>query len=277
MNNNGLTNANKKKNDEFFTQYYDIEKEVSQYVNLLQGKTIYCNCDNPLESEFVKYFKRNFESLGLSQLFATGMPGIKYTKNASGGVCGKMIGNGDFSSEESIELLKQSDIVITNPPFSLFRQFLKTLLDYDKKFLIIGCQTALGYKEIFPLLKDNIIWTGYHYGNMLFRTPNGELKAFGNITWFTNLNQNNKDFIPLTKTYSPEKYKKYDNYDAIDVSRVKNIPKDYFGVMGVPITFMLKYNPEQFEIIKFRKGNDGKELSIDGKFPYSRILIKRKQ
>lgn len=198
---------------------------------------------------------------------------------------------GDFRSQESIKLLQEADIVVTNPPFSLFREYIAQLMHYGKQFLIIGSQNAITYKEIFPLIKDNQMWlgTGFRAGNAFFEVPEHysstqifeisgkRLAKFRNCNWFTNLDHAKRhEMVPLYKYYSPEEYPKYDNYDAIEVSKVAEIPKDYEGVMGVPITFLDKYNPEQFEIIKFRKGNDDQDLSVNGKCPYFRILIRKR-
>ena len=205
----------------------------------------------------------------------------------------KKLKSGDFRSEECINALKECDVVVTNPPFSLFREYVAQLVEYDKKFIIIGNQNAITYKEIFPLIKENKMWLGYKFGDMAFTVPdyyearetrfwideNGQKwRSLGNICWYTNIDtlKRHEDII-LYKQYSPEEYPKYDNYDAIEVSKTADIPCDYDGIMGVPITFLDKYNPNQFEIIKFRKGNDEKDLSINGKCPYFRILIRRKQ
>ena len=200
-------------------------------------------------------------------------------------------GDGDFRSSECIELLKQSDIVVTNPPFSLFRDYVAQLIEHDKKFIIIGPWNAVTYKEIFPLIKENRFWLGYGFaaGNAYFAVRSGDeyvsgvydektgLVKFRNVTWFTNLDHRKRhEELILYKHYSPEEYPKYDNYDAIEVSKTKEIPIDWDGVMGVPITFLDKYNPEQFEIVKFRKGDDEKDLAINGECPYFRILIRRK-
>jgi hypothetical protein len=201
-------------------------------------------------------------------------------------------GDGDFRSLECVNLLKQADIVVTNPPFSLFREYVAQLMAYNKKFLIIGNQNAITYKEIFKLIKENKIWLGNNSGAWKFEVPfeksleenskvtvdsNGKCwQSFGNICWFTNLSHNKRnEKLILYKNYIPEEYPKYDNYDAIEVSKTAEIPMNYNGVMGVPITFLDKYNPEQFEIVKFRKGDDDKDLSINGKCPYFRILIKK--
>lgn len=339
--NTNLARANREKNDEFYTRLTDIEKELRHYRKHFKGKTILCNCDDPFESNFFKYFVLNFNKLGLKKLIATcyatssisnkelslskvlgndeakeGRPYKAvvtkiYDATGDGGIdmldvaelfkmgeneLTELKEDGDFRSEECLELLKEVDIVVTNPPFSLFREYVAILVEYDKKFIIIGNQNAITYKEIFPLLKDNIIWLGNNNpAPKLFYVPtlleerknikkdeNGDLVAtFGNICWFTNLDikKRHEDLI-LIRKYNEEDYPKYDNYDAIEVSRVKNIPYDYEGIMGVPITFLDKYNPDQFEIIKFRKGDDDKDLvyTINGeqKCPYFRILIKNK-
>lgn len=173
MTNRPLHQATKAKDDEFYTLYSDVESEVSHYLDNLKGKVVYSNCDNPLKSEFVNYFQKNYETLGLSKYVATGLPGIKYLKSDAEEYYERMVGNGSFTSEESIETLKECDVVITNPPFSRFREYLKLLLDYGKKFLIIGCETAIGYRDIFPLIKDNKIWLGCKSGNMSFKVPDG--------------------------------------------------------------------------------------------------------
>lgn len=307
-NNNNLHTAKVSKNDEFYTQLSDIEKEMRYYKDFFKGKVVYCNCDDARESNFFKYFSMNFEHLGLKKLISTG-----YKENGKGViliyegdknnnrkvddeeiVVTELNGNGDFRSEECIEYLKQADVVVTNPPFSLFREYVKQLMDYNKKFIIIGNQNAITYKEIFPYIKNNQLWLGMSMNgsNRWFQAPdtyevkenaagfkmvNGKKMFFVNgVTWFTNIsNVRRNETLDLYKKYNPTEYPKYDNYDAIEVSRVENIPMDYNGTMGVPITFLYKYNPTQFEIIKFRKGNDNKDLSINGYTPYFRILIKK--
>lgn len=212
-------------------------------------------------------------------------------KAEKGGKMTKLIGDGDFRSSESKELLKQADIIVTNPPFSLFREYVTQLIEFDKKFVILGNNNAITYKEIFPLIKNGKMWLGYSANKtMTFRLSNRYKRwnyidengnKYGNvpaITWYTNLDiKKRHEEMVLVKKYNPLDYPKYDNYDAIEVSKVKDIPKDYDGVMGVPITFLDKFNPEQFEIIKFRKGDDDKDLSVNGKTPYFRILIKKKK
>ena len=287
--NSNLTNAKKAKNDEFYTQLTDIEKEMRYYKPFFKGKVVYCNCDDARESNFFKYFSLNFEHLGLKKLISTG-----YKENGKGVVLiyegdknenrqvdeneiqvTELKGNGDFRSEECIEFLKQADVVVTNPPFSLFREYVAQLMEYGKKFLVVGSMNAITYKEIFPHIKNNELWLGMTWIKE-FIQPNKEIKKFGNICWFTNINQPKRNQpLDLYKKYSNEDYPKYDNYDAIECSKVCEIPMDYNGVIGVPITFLDKYCPTQFEIVKFRKGNDDKDLSINGKTPYFRVLIKK--
>ena len=302
MANANLSNAKRAKNDEFYTQLSDIENELKHYKNHFAGKVVYCNCDDARESNFFRFFQKKFSDYGLKKLITT-----SYNENGHGSVLvyegdtngngrldehevkvSELKGNGDFRSEECIELLKEADIVVTNPPFSLFREYISTLVQYDKKFLVIGNQNAITYKEIFPLIKENKLWTG---NNMvkIFRVPqvtnkncevlpNGDIIAkFGSICWFTNLDiKKRHEEIILYKKYNEEEFPKYDNYDAIEVSKVCEIPKDYDGIMGVPITFLYRYNPSQFEIVKFRKGDDDKDLCVNGKCPYFRILIRKK-
>lgn len=287
MANKNLNAAKKAKNDEFWTLMPDIEKEVSQYKDQFEDKVIYCNCDDYRWSNFYKHFKDHFKEYKLKRLIASCLTGEYASYDGNVETTGKLQ-NGDFRSEECIELLKEADIVVTNPPFSLFREFIATLVQYGKKFLVIGNQNAITYKEIFPLIKENKLWTG---NNMVktFRVPqvtnkncevlpNGDIIAkFGSICWFTNLDIKKRyEEIILYKKYNEEEFPKYDNYDAIEVSKVCEIPKDYDGVMGVPITFLDKYNPSQFEIVKFRKGDDDKDLCVNGKRPYFRILIRKK-
>ena len=313
--NNKLHKAMKNKNDEFYTQLADIENELRHYREYFKDKVVFCNCDDPRVSNFFHYFSYNFEYLGLKKLITTcyknqNMNLFSQNKNEKAiyleytGVKGNnkipdineigikaLNGDGDFRSEECIELLKQADIVVTNPPFSLFREYVSQLIDYNKKFIIVGAKTAIGYKEIFKLIKENKIWLGYTPKLKTFRVPDdyeGNLmviengvkyvKNVGNVGWFTNLDvkYRHNDLI-LNKKYNEKEYPKYDNYDAIEVSRTSDIPLDYDGIMGVPITFLEKYNPNQFEIIRFRKGNDNKDLSINGKYLFSRILIRRKK
>ena len=319
MANKDLHTANKNKADEFYTQISDIEKEMSKYKEYFKGKTIFCNCDDPRISNFFKYFALNFKEFGLKKIITTcyknqevdlfsqndcekavyieftGNPNDPTSTDFSTIEVKELKGDGDFRSSECIELLKQSDIVVTNPPFSLFREYVSQLFKYEKKFIILGNQNAITYKEIFPLIKENKIWLGHsiHSGDREFGVPStypltaasSRIDENGNkfirvkgIRWFTNLDykERHEDLI-LYKTYTPEEYPTNDNYEAINVDKTTDIPKDYDGYMGVPITFLDKYNPDQFEIIKFRKGNDEKDLSINGKCPYFRIIIRRKK
>jgi hypothetical protein len=311
-NNSNLHKAGIAKKDEFYTQLIDINKELAKYKDQFKGKVVLCNCDDPRKSNFVKYFSINFEHLGLKKLIATHYKDgniftgdspykLEYTGNEKGGrlpdlneFMTKMIGTGDFRSDECIELLKEADIVVTNPPFSLFREFVAQLIEYDKKFLILGDQNAITYKEIFKLIQQNKLWLGYDNGGtkwfqvpMEYDIPTESRKkivdgikyfSMGRILWFTNLdNDNRHQEMSLYKKYSAKEYPKYDNYEAIEVSRVSNIPMNFSGDMGVPITFLYKYNPEQFEIVRFRKGDDDKDLAINGKYTYFRILIRNKK
>ena len=304
--NTNLHNAKKVKNDEFYTQLSDIEKEMAHYKDFFKGKIVYCNCDDARESNFFKFFANNFESLGLKKLITTGYKenrkGVKlvYEGDKNGNFMAddaevavtELEGNGDFRSEECIELLKECDVVVTNPPFSLFREYIAQLMEYGKKFLIIGNMNAITYKEIFPYIKNNELWWGCslhgtkcHFivpnsyeGNNVFEENGVRYGKVNNAIWFTNINHTKRNTpLDLYKKYSADEYPKYDNYDAIEVSKVSEIPMDYDGAMGVPITFLDKYCPTQFEIIKFRKGNDDKDLSVNGKCPYFRILIRRKK
>lgn len=295
--NTNLHRAARAKNDEFYTRYDDIEAEVMKYRKQFAGKVVYLPCDDPAEkkSEFWSFFVNNFERFGLKKLIATHFDenGKAYKIWIDGDSCNDgyiddadalqedLTGNGDFRSPECVEILKESDIVCTNPPFSLFREFVDLLITHNKQFLIIGNQNAFTYKEVFKLIKNNKIWTGY---NMVkkFMQPDGSIKSFGNVCWFTNMQTTKRvESLVLTKTYNPIDYPKYDNYDAIEVSRVTNIPKDYDGVMGVPITFIDKYNPDQFEILGDSRYHDGSDVANDinflnGKGLYRRVLIRRK-
>lgn len=315
--NKNLHKANQAKKDEFYTQLTDIENELKHYKNQFRNKVVFCNCDDPKESNFVKYFSINFEHLGLKKLTATHYKEanlftheppykLEYTGDKDGNrvpdpeeFITEMIGTGDFRSSECVELLKEADFVVTNPPFSLFREYVAQLIEYGKKFLILGDQNAIAYKEIFRLIKDNKLWLGYdNGGTKWFQVPVGYdiptesrkkiengLKYFsmGRILWFTNLdNTKRHEQLNLYKKYSPEEYPKYDNYNAINVNRFLDIPKNYDGVMGVPITFVDKYNPDQFEIIgidRYVKDNPnyGRRFTINGNEIYARILIKNKK
>lgn len=279
-NNANLTTAKNSKNDEFYTSLSDIENEVKYYREHFEGKHVFLNCDDPKYSNFWEYFTLNFDFLKLKHLTATHYSKdnstyrLDYYIDDNGQVTftqDELAGDGDFRSEESIAILKECDIVVTNPPFSLFREYMAQLMGYNKKFLIIGNQNNITYKEIFPLLKDNKVWLGMNNGVMEFKVPNKEeyirnngfrvdengvaWRKFGNICWFTNLDyeQRYEEQI-LWKTYNPEEYPTYDNYDAINVNKVKDIPSDFDGVMGVPITFLNTYNPNQFDILGLTTG-----------------------
>ena len=286
-----LDKAKEAKKDEFYTQLEDINCELRHYREHFRGKTVLCNCDDPRISNFFTYFAYNFEFLGLKKLITTCYKNqnidlfsnnnceqavyLIYEGDKNGdhipsvdeiGVH-PLNGDGDFRSSECIELLKEADIIVTNPPFSLFREYVNQLIEYNKKFLIVGNQNAITYKEIFPLIKNNNLWLGYKSGDMAFRVPKDsephetrywqdksgqKWRSMGNICWFTNLDiEKRHEDIILYKNYSPAEYPHYVNYDAIEVCKTELIPMDYDGVMGVPITFMDKYNPEQFEIVGF--------------------------
>lgn len=291
-NNSNLHKAKDAKNDEFYTQLTDVSKEMMHYKEHFKDKIVFCNCDDPTWSAFWKYFHLNFAELGLKKLISThyDREGIAYKMEYTGGddnnieigVKTSLEGNGDFRNKECIDILDKADIVVTNPPFSLFREFVAMLMEHDKKFLIIGSQNAITYKEFFPLLKDNKVWLGCNSVKE-FIQPDGSIKKFGNICWFTNLDVAKRhEKLILWKTYNPEEYPKYDNYNAIEVSKVSEMPVDYDGVMGVPITFLDKYNPEQFEIIGLDRYTVPKQylvggrVAINNKPTYARILIKHK-
>ena len=300
-NNANLHKAKSAKNDEFYTQLVDVEKELKHYKDFFKGKKVLCNCNDDKWSAFFKCFSMNFEHLGLKQLVC-----VSYNKNGNGKKYAyngdlndnrmvddwevnvtELNGNGSYSSDECIELLKDCDVVVTNPPFSLFRDFVSLLYQYDKKFLIVGNVNAITYKEIFPRIKENKMWLGVNNGGKTYEVPtndgtkkveeiNRKYYQSCNTFWFTNIPHNKRNqSLELFKKYNPAEYPKYDNYDAIECSKIANIPVDYDGVIGVPITFLDKYCPAQFEIVKFRKGNDDKDLTINGKSPYFRILIRK--
>ena len=284
--NKNLRNANKVKNDEFYTQSSDIEKELSNYKEHFINKTVFCNCDDPRVSNFFHYFSYQFEHLWLKKLITTCYKNqnldlfsqnntesalyIEYTGDKNGDRIPNteeigikpLAGDGDFRNQECIELLQQADIVVTNPPFSLFREYVAQLFKYDKKFVIIGNQNAITYKEIFKLIKENKIWLWNTFPKE-FREPDGNMKKFWNIAWFTNLDytKRHEDLI-LYKKYNETDYQKYENYDAINIDKIKDIPADYTGAMGVPITFLNKYNPDQFEIIGLGISNSGIEIGV---------------
>lgn len=313
-----LKNAKFNKNDEFFTQLVDIESELIHYSKSFKGKVVFCNCDDPRISNFFLYFYLNFRRLGIKKLIAacyrprnqdlfdveiekkgfyyeySGELGSNCFPDSSNII--RFQGDGDFRSPESVALLEEADIVVTNPPFSLFRDFIGQLIRFNKKFLIIGNINAITYKDIFRLIKENKIWLGVNLGRGVsgFIVPK-HYKLYGtetkidisgnriispnNCLWLTNLKTPKRsEKIVLTKSYFGNEgaYPRYDNYDGININKTKDIPKDFPGHMGVPITFLHKFNPEQFEIIKFRKGDDGKDLSVGGKTPYFRILVRNK-
>ena len=323
--NRNLHAAKREKKDEFYTQLSDIQSELAYYKVHFKDKIVYCNCDDPRVSNFFKYFSLNFEYLGLKKLIATCYKNqqpdlfsqhdsekaiyLEYEGDQDGNrrpdtheiTVKHLQGDGDFHSTECIELLKEADIVVTNPPFSLFREYVAQLIEYDKKFLIIGNMNASSYKEIFPLIKENLMWYGpsISSGDREFGVPDNypitaashRIDEHGNkyirvkgVRWFTNLphEKRNQEMI-LDKEYSPDEYPKYDNYDAIEVSKTKNIPKDWSGPMGVPISFLDKYNPEQFEILGMDrpliKKLTGKQSRfwLNGKENYARILIRHKK
>ena len=321
--NASLGNARNNKEDEFYTQLPDIEKELSHYKEHFRGKTILCNCDDPRISNFFRYFALKFNELELKRLITTcyksqdvdlfsqndcekavwldyyGNPNDPTSTDFSTVEVKELKGDGDFRSPECIELLKQADVVVTNPPFSLFREYVDVLMKYEKKFLIIGSQNNITYKEIFKLFKENKIWLGYKAGDMTFKVPEyytpretrywedetgQKWRSMGNICWYTNFDiaKRHEDIV-LYKNYSEEEFPKYDNYDGIEVSKVCDIPLDYYGIMGVPITFLDKYNPKQFEIIGLDRYTVPKEflvggrVAVNGKPKYARILIKRKK
>lgn len=289
MSNQNLLTAKNKKNDEFYTRLEDIQKELNNYKEYFKDKIIYCNCDDIYTSNFYKYFKDNFNKLGIKKIIATNLSldntayKTEFDNNSKESRT-ELRGNGDFRSEECIKLLQESDIIITNPPFSLFREYIAQLIKYNKDFLIIGNMNAATYKEIFPLFKNNQVWFGYT-SPKIFITPDRTEKKFGNILWYTNLESGKRHYrIDLKNCYygNENSYPKYDNYDAIEVSKVVNIPKDYYGLVGVPVTFLNKYCPEQFELIGHDHDltGDGGAGIPDGQFickgknVYKRILIK---
>ena len=318
MANDSLNKAKKVKNDEFYTLYTDVAKELAHYQQHFKNKVIYCNCDNPEKSAFWRYFHINFSAMGLKKLIATYMGTPTYKMEYTGGndnditvgLRTPLKGDGDFRSQECLDILKESDIVVTNPPFSLFRKYVVLLVEHNKKFILIGNINAVSYKEIFPLIKEGKLWAGYSFNKaMLFEVDEGytyDKKATDKIAdgkkyarvpviaWYTNLdiNRQHEDLI-LTKNYTGNEinYPKYDHCDVINVSRVSDIPKDYFGIMGVPITFLGSWSSDQFEIIDllnrysiydsqgindYIKENHLHSCNIDGKATYARILIRRK-
>jgi hypothetical protein len=324
--NRSLGAARATKQDEFYTQLSDIEKELRHYTQHFKGKTVLCNCDDPKVSNFFHFFSHNFERLKLKKLIATCYKNSnadlfsKHTETKGlyleydGDKDGNRVpdpseigihllkGDGDFRSAECVELLKKADVVVTNPPFSLFREYVEQLMEHSKKFLIIGNHNAITYREVFSLIRDNRIWLGYthpvafvvpdHYemrGVRSWRDENGtNWRSLGNACWFTNLDiAKRHEDMTLYKTFSPHLYPKFDNYEAVEVSSYKDIPCDYEGVMGVPITFLEHHNPDQFEIVGLIAGNikglagipsaTGKDGPyLNGKLKYGRILVRRK-
>ena len=320
MANKTLRNANKEKEDEFYTQLSDVEKELRYYRDYFRDKVIFCNCDDPVDSNFFKYFELNFHVLGIKKListhYETSKPSYKLeivrNDNGNGIITSKDIiktklkQNGDFRSPECIELLKESDIVITNPPFSLFREYVSQLMEYKKDFIIIGNTNALTYQEVFRYIKEDKIRTGYTNFNvgMYFFVPDWyekfhkildgrKMVRVSTSCWFTTLPvKKHKEHIVLYKNYTPEEYPKFDNYDAINVNKVAEIPMDYYDLMGVPITFLDKYNPEQFKVVDalnryalldIQKTNEKVQrehshtCNINGKPTYFRVVIERKK
>jgi hypothetical protein len=339
--NQNFHRASMAKKDEFYTQLVDIEKELKNYKDQFHAKIVYCNCDDPYESNFFKYFASNFNALELKKLVTTSYSGspiaggqlplfevagskgkqplkieikevpdsdkdgainlddVKYLLKHDKNTATPLKGNGDFRSEECIKLLKEADIVVTNPPFSLFREYVAQLVEYDKKFLILGDQNAITYKEIFGYVKQNKLWLGYDNGGtkwfqvpMEYDIPTESRKkiingvkyfSMGRILWFTNLDTAKRhEELTLYKKYNSKEYPKYDEYNAINVNRFVDIPMDYAGLMGVPITFVDKYNPKQFEIVgidRYVKDNPnyGKRFTINGQEIYARILIRNKK
>jgi len=324
--NSGLHKAKRSKKDEFYTQISDIERELRHYRKFLKGKVVYCNCDDPYISAFFEYFTKNFEFLGLKKLITTCYKSNQlnfFSKNDSetaikleysGGAVDNMPtpddigvtylkGDGDFRSDECIDILKKVDVVVTNPPFSLFSEYVSQLAEYNKKFLIIGHQNSITYKDVFPLIKENKMWLGYGFKRNMahFIAPHyediasdmdhkdGMIRVSG-VVWYTNIDheKRHEEVILVQKYYGNEvNYPKYDNYNAIEVSKTQNIPLDYEGAMGVPITFLTKYNPEQFEIIGcsysygepfgYHKDGASFDVSINGEQKYKRLFIKNKK
>ncbi len=329
--NSNLHKAKSNKKDEFYTQLSDIENELQYYWPHFRDKVVYCNCDDPRLSNFFRYFSLQFHELGLKKLITTCYKNqqmdmfsqndseraiyLEYdgTQNSTGIPSVEDIGihhlegDGDFRSSECIELLKQADIVVTNPPFSLFREYVAQLMEYEKEFLIIGSMNAITYKEFFPLIKSNKVWLGYAQESrtMLFDVPpdavsdlqaskkegstytivNGEFKIrTRNAKWFTNLDHKKRhEELILYQRYTPEEYPTYDNYNAIEVSKTKDIPEDYAGAMGVPISFLDKHNPDQFEVeglcwlLLRDMGARESMFKINGKRKYRRIVIHNKR
>lgn len=325
--NSNLHCAKKEKNDEFYTTYETVEKELSHYKEQFQGKIVLCNCDDPYNSNFCNYFLDNFDIFGLKRLICTSYCNshkntiptlfdndVKKRDTSRGllldvsSVEGRsrqdilsqvreLKGDGDFRSKECLAYLKICDIVVTNPPFSLFKEFIVEVLKHNKRFLAIGNQNALTYKEIFPLIQNNEVWTGYQFGEMKFRVPNDtepratrywvdesgqKWRSLGNAMWLTNMdNDLRHQSLRLTEKFDPNLHRKYDNYDAIHIRNITEIPSDYRGIMAVPITIINRYNSEQFEIVgEANHGSDSKydifKPILNGKEIYKRILIRNR-
>ncbi len=291
--NRNLGDARKAKEDEFYTQLGDIQNELRHYKHHFKDKIVYCNCDDPYVSNFFRYFALNFEAWGLRKLVATcyrsqdidlfssGESNSAVTLTYAGDADGSLMpdreevivtplaGDGDFRSAESIALLREADIVVTNPPFSLFREYVTQLMEHEKKFLIVGNQNAITYKDVFPLIQQGRMWLGHNSGDMKFMVPDHyparatrfwvdddgqKWRSLGNACWFTNLDiQRRHEKLILYRSYNEADYPRFDNYDAIEVSKVVDIPLDYDGVIGVPLTFLDKHNPDQFEIVGMTK------------------------
>lgn len=315
-----LNTAKRNKKDEFYTQLVDIERELRHYRSHFKGMVVYCNCDDPYVSAFFEYFTKNFEFLGLKKLITTCYKSkqinlfskndseqaikLEYTGGAPNSLptpddigVTSLKGNGDFRSRECIDMLKEADIVVTNPPFSLFSEYVVQLASFDKKFIIIGHQNAITYKDVFPLIKENRMWLGYGFKRNMahFIAPHYEdtasdadhregLIRVSGVVWYTNLDHNKRhEELILVKHYNGNEnaYPRYDNYDAIEVSRTQDIPMDYKGVMGVPITFLTKYNPEQFKMLGSNRGVDqdpngtyGRGSYLNGKETFKRLFIR---
>lgn len=320
--NSGLHSAKRNKNDEFYTQIVDIERELAHYRRHFKGKVVYCNCDDPYVSAFFEYFTKNFEFLGLKKLITTCyksqrldlfsqgdseqaikleyMGGAPNSLPMAGDIgVTPLKGDGDFRSQECIDILKEADIVVTNPPFSLFTEYVVHLTKYDKKFIIIGHQNAITYKDVFPLIRENKMWLGYGFKRNMahFIAPHykdtasdadhreGMIRVSG-VVWYTNLDHNKRhEEMILVQRYRNNEaaYPRYDNYNAIEVAKTQHIPMDYDGAMGVPITFLTKYNPEQFEIIGcsysygepigYHNEDASFDVSINGEQKYKRLFI----
>lgn len=309
-----LQKARKAKSDEFYTQLCDIERELAHYSQCFRGKVVYCNCDDPRSSNFHRYFVQNFHTPGLKRLITSCYKEDKSdlfhsSGNADHGcyciyegqahtppAITQFKGDGDFRSQESVRLLQASDIVVTNPPFSLFREHIAQLVRHEKQYLVIGNINAITYKEIFSLIQQNRAWPGVNMGRGIsgFIVPEhyrlsgteasvnqrGErIVATNNCLWLTNIESAHRHArLRLTKQFRGNEglYPKFDNCDGINIDRTQDIPADYDGLMGVPITFLHKYNPDQFQIVRFRKGDGGRDPSVGGKCPYFRILVRHR-